>query len=222
MILAAWESDACPVPRAHQDRAVYRKVLLGVLMSVVTIVLAAPASAEALSGREARCLAMIAYAEAAVDGIPGMTAVMRVVRNRMADPRFPNDACAVIAQAGQFQPLTESPVLRQVARDPEGYSVPHVLGARSPQARLLLATAHRLARMPLSSRDPTGSALYFVNPKLMDPARCPWFAELKRTAQIGSHVFLTDYQPGENRGAPALDCGQAGSRRVVIMGDLAR
>ena len=160
-------------------------------------------------------------AHPAVDGIPGMTAVMRVVRNRVADPRFPGDACAVIAQSGQFQPLTESPLLRQVARDPEGYSMPQVLGVRSPQARLLLVTVHRLARAPLPNRDPTGGALYFVNPELMDPARCPWFAELKRTARIGSHVFLTDYQPGESRGAPALDCGQAGSRRVVT-GDLAR
>jgi N-acetylmuramoyl-L-alanine amidase len=191
------------------------------LAFVVAVVLAAPASAAALSGREVRCLAMIAYAEAAVDGLPGMTAVMRVVRNRVADPRFPDDACAVIAQSGQFQPLTGSARLRQVARDPEGYSMPQVLGVRSPQARLLLATAHRLARAPLPGRDPTGGALYFVNPELMDPARCPWFADLKRTARIGAHVFLTHYRPGESRGAPGLDCRQAGSRPVMVTGKFA-
>ena len=34
----------------------------------------------------------------------------------------------------------------------------------------------------------------------MDPARCPWFAALKRTAQIGSHVFMTHYREGETAG----------------------
>jgi spore germination cell wall hydrolase CwlJ-like protein len=188
---------------------------LGVLALAATAVLAAPMPAAALSGREFRCLAMIAYAEAAMDGLPGMAAVMRVVRNRVADPRFPDDACAVIAQTGQFQPVTESPVLRRVARDPEGYSIPQVLGVRSSQARRLLAEAHRLAGAPLPARDPTGGALYFVNPELMDPARCPWFAALKRTARIGAHLFMTHYRPGERRGPPALDCKQAGSRRVA-------
>jgi spore germination cell wall hydrolase CwlJ-like protein len=144
--------------------------------------------------------------------------VIRVVRNRMSDPRFPGDACAVIAQAGQFQPVTESAVLRQVARDPEGYSIPQVLGARSPGARRLLASAHRLARAPQGSGpDPTGGALYFVNPAFMDPANCPWFAGLRRTARIGSHVFMMDRGVVSGAG-PALDCAAAGSGRDVAAG----
>ena len=162
--------------------------------------LADPLSA-ALSGREVRCLALVAYTEAAVDGIPGMTAVIRVVRNRMADPRFPDDACAVIAQVAQFQPIAQSELLQKVARDPEGYSIPQMLGLRTPQSRQLLATAHRLARAAPAAADPTGGALYFVNPDYMDAKYCPWFAGLKRTAAIGGHVFMTDYRPGEPRRA---------------------
>ena len=162
------------------------------------------------SGREARCLALVAYTEAAVDGIPGMTAVIRVVRNRMADPRFPDDACAVIAQVAQFQPIAQSEVLRKVARDPEGYSLPQVLGLRSPGPRRLLATAHRLARAAPAEPDPTGGALYFVNPGYMRPDLCPWFAGLRRTAAIGGHVFLTEYRADETPGPPALDCATAG------------
>ena len=64
--------------------------------------------------------------------------------------------------------------------------------------------------MPPPRRDPTGGALYFVNPDLMDPEHCPWFAALKRTARIGGHVFMTHYRPGEPPGPPALDCGQGG------------
>lgn len=187
-----------------------RPTLAAVVTMTLTALAASPRAAEP-SGREVRCIAMIAYAEAAVDGIAGMTAVIRVVRNRAADPRFPRDACAVVAQAGQFQPVTESAALRAAARDPEGYSIPKVLGVRSPGARHLLATAHRLARAPQSGPDPTGGALFFVNPDLMDPARCPWFADLRRTARIGSHVFMTDQ--GATGPEPALDCTEAGSGR---------
>jgi Cell Wall Hydrolase len=176
---------------------------------VVAFSQAGPAWA-APSGREVRCLALVAYAEAAVDGIPGMTAVIRVVRNRMADPRFPDDACAVIAQVAQFQPIAQSEVLQKVARDPEGYSIPQVLGLRSPESRQLLATAHRLARAAPTGADPTGGALYFVNPAYMQPHLCPWFAKLKRTAAIGGHVFMTEYQTDETPGPPALDCATAG------------
>ena len=166
---------------------------------------AAPVRAD-ISGREARCLTMIAYTEAAVDGARGMDAVIRVVRNRMADPRFPDDACAVILQVAQFQPIAQSALLQKVASDPEGYSIPQMLGLRDAGSRRLLAEAHRLATAKLTKPDPTGGALYFVNPKLMDPAHCPWFAGLERTAAIGSHVFLTDRVRGQTHGSPALDC----------------
>ena len=177
------------------------------ILLLATALLAASApTCAAPSGREVRCLALIAYTEAAVDGLPGMEAVIRVVRNRMADPRFPDDACAVILQVAQFQPIAQSALLQKVARDPEGYSIPQMLGLRAAGSRRLLAEAHRLARTPPAGPDPTGGALFFVNPDLMDPARCPWFAGLKRTAVIGSHVFLTDRAPGEPAGSPALDC----------------
>ena len=172
---------------------------------------AAAARAGEPSGREVRCLGLVAFTEAAVDGPPGMAAVIRVVRNRMADPGFPDDACAVVAQVAQFQPVARSAVLQKVVRDPEGHDIPQVVGARSPHARRLLLEALRLAREPLRAPDPTGGALYFVNPALMDAGRCPWFAALRRTARIGGHVFLAEYQPGEARGGPALDCAAAGA-----------
>ena len=171
---------------------------------------AAPATA-ALSGAEVRCLALVAYTEAAVDGVPGMTAVIQVVRNRMADPRYPDDACAVILEVAQFQPIQQSDVLQKVARDPEGYSLPQILGLRTAESRKLLATAHRLARAEPGGPDPTGGALFFVNPDYMNPGLCPWFAGLRRTAVIGGHVFLTDRGANDPTQPPALDCSRAGS-----------
>jgi len=185
------------------------------LAALAAAFLAAAATARAgePSGREVRCLGLVAFTEAAVDGPPGMAAVIRVVRNRAADPRFPDDACAVVAQVTQFQPVARSAVLQKVVRDPEGHDIPQVVGARSPQARRLLLEALRLAREPLRAPDPTGGALYFVNPALMDAGRCPWFAALRRTARIGGHVFLAEYRPGEASGGPALDCAAAGAGR---------
>ena len=188
------------------------------LVALAAGFLAAAATARAgePSGREVRCLGLVAFTEAAVDGPPGMAAVIRVVRNRMADPGFPDDACAVVAQVAQFQPVAQSAVLQKVVRDPEGYDIPQVVGARSPRARRLLLEALRLAREPLRAPDPTGGALYFVNPALMDAGRCPWFAALRRTARIGGHVFLAEHRPGEARDGPALDCGAAGVGRPAI------
>jgi len=99
------------------------------LAALAAAFLAAAAAARAgePSGREVRCLGLVAFTEAAVDGPPGMAAVIRVVRDRAADPRFPGDACAVVAQVAQFQPVARSAVLRRAVRDPEGYDIPLIL-----------------------------------------------------------------------------------------------
>lgn len=149
----------------------------------------------------ARCLALIAVLEAAGEGEAGMAAVIEVVRNRAADPRFPDEACAVIAQDRQFQPVGEWPALKRALARPASLD-PHAMLAGGP-ARQSLDRAFRLVSSP-SSR--TKGALYFVNPRAMDPRHCGWFAGLKRTARIGNHVFLTHYQKGERPAAPALDC----------------
>jgi spore germination cell wall hydrolase CwlJ-like protein len=174
-------------------------------------------AAAGTSDRERRCLTLIAYAEAAGEGPAGMLAVMKVVHNRIADPRFADDACAVALEAGQFQPVAERPALRRALVEPEGQSLAQTLGATSRSERLQLVQAWRLAGAAAvwPAHDPTGGALYFVNPRLMDPRRCPWFARLKRTAVIGEHVFMRHYAPGERPQRAALDCAAAGKGRAT-------
>jgi Cell Wall Hydrolase len=177
-----------------------------------------PAQASPVASHEVRCLALIAYAEAAVDGRAGMEAVIRVVQNRVADARFPDDACAVAMQAGQFQPVSERPLLRRVLARPEAHPPEAAFGGKGRVDALALATAMRLAQRHAYSTwrdDPTGGALYFVNPYFMDAEKCPWFAGLKRTAAIGGHVFMTHYAQGEKRSGPALDCSIAGTGLVA-------
>ncbi len=173
-----------------------------------------PVASAAPPERDTRCLALIAYAEAAGEGPAGMAAVMQVVRNRAGDPRFPGDDCAVAVEPGQFQPVDESPALRAALLHPDRYRPEQVVIVRGQADRKALAEAFALARRPATGgSDPTRGALYFVNPRLMDPDNCPWFARRKRTATIGQHVFLTEYGPDEQPGAPGLDCSIAGIDR---------
>ena len=182
------------------------------LLALGGLLPATQAPAAVPDDRQRRCLTLIAYAEAAGEGPAGMAAVMRVVQNRIAHPKFPDDACAVALQDGQFQPVAERPALRRALLAPEHENLAEALGASSRQARLVLVEAWRLAAVldVLAPGDPTRGALFFVNPRLMDPGKCPWFAGLKRTTAIGEHVFMTHYVPGERRGGPALDCAKAG------------
>lgn len=199
-------------------------VLLFCLMALLLGPRAAVAAPGAeLDGRQLRCLQLIGFAEAASEGQAGMAAVIRVVRNRMRSTSFPSDACDVVAQPRQFQPIEDSPVLQKVVQDPEGYDLADVLGARSRYARGVLGSAHELASAGTTAPDPTKGALYFVNPLFMDKDKCPWFAALKRTVQIGAHVFMTEYAPGEAHGDPAIDCSIAGTGVIAgRSGKLAR
>src|SRR4051812_50225904 len=99
------------------------------------LTIAATARAGEPSGPEVRSLGLVAFAEAAVDGPPGMAAVTRVVRNRTADPRFPDDACAAVARVAQSQPVARSAVLRRDGGRPPGSYHPPAAGARPPPPR---------------------------------------------------------------------------------------
>ena len=140
-------------------------------------------------------------------GLPGSRRVVQVIRNRMADGRFPNDACAVVRAPGEFQPVSDSAKLRLALLDPAKHDMAAALADFGAPDRAVLDEALRLASPGgLPSGDATSGALYFVNPRFMEPAKCPWFADLKRTGEIGQHVFMTHYRPGESKAGPALDC----------------
>jgi hypothetical protein len=183
------------------------------LMGVIGTLAAVPALAKTKNlGPASRCLALVGYAEAVSEGNAGMAAVMRVVHNRIRDGRFPTHACAVVRQPGQFQAIEESRRIKTALKAPQRMNLARTLNVRTSFTRMMLDQASRLAVDPKVARgkDPTRGALYFVNPHMMDPSRCPWFAKLKRTTRIGSHVFMTHYKKGEKRAGPALDCRTAG------------
>jgi len=60
---------------------------------------------------EVICIALAVYYESRGESELGQLAVASVIVNRVADPRWPDHACAVIAQPGQFEfyPPTNPP-----------------------------------------------------------------------------------------------------------------
>lgn len=162
-----------------------------------------------------KCIAMVTYAEAGGEGELGRRAVIQVIRNRMDDPRFAKSACDVVRAPGEFQPVTMSKRLRDALANPAKADMASALAdfgvdrtALDEIARLVALGPNGVASAGPTSPDSTDGALFFVNPHLMDPAKCSWFAKLKRTAAIGGHVFMTSYAPGESSTGPALDCSQ--------------
>jgi spore germination cell wall hydrolase CwlJ-like protein len=189
--------------------------LIGLFMAVAgtdAAVIAAETPSWRSLDRETRCLALVAYAEAASEGPHGMAAVIRVVRNRVADPRFPGDPCGVALQAGQFQPVSQQPSLRRALAATGGTDLVRALGGpkRVNGKVLRQAVALAIRGAQANAHDPTAGALYFVNPDFMDPGKCAWFSSLKRTVRIGGHVFMTHHAAGETSKVAALDCRLAG------------
>lgn len=50
---------------------------------------------------EVMCIAMAIYWEARGESIEGQFAIGQVIMNRVADPRYPSDACSVVYDGGE-------------------------------------------------------------------------------------------------------------------------
>ena len=117
------------------------------------------------------CMALAMYWEARGEGKQGMLAVGSVILNRVEDPRFPDNICAVVYQGGETPPC-------QFSWWCDGKS-------DRPTNANLWATSMTLAEELLAARppDPTQGALFFHSTSV----RSPW--RRQRTAQIGNHIF---------------------------------
>jgi spore germination cell wall hydrolase CwlJ-like protein len=112
------------------------------------------------------CLTDAVYFEARGEPTAGQAAVALVIMNRVADPAFPDDACSVIRQPGQFS-FKPGPI-----DDPEAYQ-------RAADVAILVA-AHWVT-------DFTNGSIYYANPKRATHRK--WLRSLHRIMQIGEHVF---------------------------------
>jgi spore germination cell wall hydrolase CwlJ-like protein len=119
------------------------------------------------------CLARAIYWEAKGEDRTAIEAVASVVMNRLADQRLPSTVCAVVKQGGETRPCQfswwcDGRADRVRAQD---------------EYRLAKEVARRALNGQL--RDRTHGATHFHHTRV----RPGWSRKLKRTAQIGDHIF---------------------------------
>jgi len=136
-------------------------------------------SAEAVSNKELRCLAMNIYHEARGEPVEGQLAVAMVTMNRVKAKKYPDTVCNVVWQRRQF-------------------SWTHDGKADRPSNKRSWRLARKIADfvyhkynayqgMSGGALDLTKGALHYYAPDLADPY---WARKKEVTRQIGGHVFL--------------------------------
>lgn len=118
---------------------------------------------------EIYCMAHAVYHEARGEPIAGQIAVAYVVKNRMKDKKYPNDACATVYQAKQFTDIKST--------NPDVDSQAWDLAVKNAQKAYF-------GIVP----DPTKGAKYYYAPKKV---KTPKWAKYKQYAiNIGNHKFF--------------------------------
>ena len=125
---------------------------------------------ESISETDFDLLVRLVAAEAGGEPYDGQVAVAAVVLNRMRSYKFPNTVRGVVYQENQFSSVPKLPNIEP-----------------SESCRRAVVEA-------LNGIDPSNGALYFYNPKTSSKEGLKFFnsANLKVTARIGDHVFLTE------------------------------
>ncbi len=147
------------------------RTVLGTVFALLLIGVGS-ASADTPRDAEVRCLAQNIYWETRAVDRRDALAVSHVVLNRVADERFPDTVCDVVAQRH-----------RGVCQ------FTWWCAARGARPRELDSwqTSMELAREVLSRRtaDPTRGALFYHSARISRP----WTVPRQRVGRIGNHVF---------------------------------
>ena len=138
---------------------------------------AAITSLEAGLDPPVRCLAQAIYFEARGEPFEGQMAVAQVVLNRVADPRYPGEICAVVFQHANRRHRCQ---------------FSFACDGKSDRARDRRAwqSAVRLARLILIGplRDLTAASTHYH----ADYVAPNWAGQLDRTVKIGRHQFYRE------------------------------
>lgn len=78
----------------------FRALLIAIALAAMSV--QSKADEIELSTKEQKCLATALYHESRGESDKGMFDVASVILNRITHPKFPDDACSVIKQKGQF------------------------------------------------------------------------------------------------------------------------
>ena len=118
-------------------------------------------------------LALCVWREARGESMRGKRLVAQVIRNRVEDPRWPDDYVGVITQPKQFSAFN--------AGDPNALRFPHETDPVWP-------SCVEAARMVMEADESFTDANHYVVDALRP--RPAWFDEAKVVSREGAHVFL--------------------------------
>ncbi len=168
---------------------------LGTARSVLTGAVAALALLFAVGGenalqRELDCLARNVYFEARLEPEAGRRAVAHVVLNRVADSRWPDTPCRVVAEG-----VPDAGRLCQFSWYCDDRPNRPRPGADWRDATQLARQVYRG-----QSSDPTGGALWY-HADYVDPE---WRHALRRGPQIGRHIFYYDPADADTGALPPV------------------
>lgn len=123
--------------------------------------------------KDVACVAQAVQGEAGNQSFEGKVAVAHVILNRTRDERFPDTACAVVRQKGQFD------------------YIPNIkwLNKEKPEVEQQMFESVKAAVAAINGEipDPTKGALYFANPKIAGDQA--WLRNLKKLVKIDDHWF---------------------------------
>jgi N-acetylmuramoyl-L-alanine amidase len=121
------------------------------------------------------CLALNIYHEARGEPLDGQVAVAQVVMNRVGDPAFPGQVCAVVRQGGEGPQDSCQFSWWCDGRDDRPGDLAAWTGSKDLARRILAGSVD----------DPTGGALWY-HANYVDP---DWNWDIIQQAKIGRHVF---------------------------------
>ena len=129
------------------------------------------------------CLAQAVFFEARGEPFIGKVAVASVVMNRVNDPRFPSDICAVVKQGPTYKSRPEMPVRHrcQFSFYCDGKSDELNMGLQSAVDSVNVALGMAEGRIFDVTEGATFYHAVYVNPA--------WAQTKTRTVRIDNHVF---------------------------------
>ena len=129
--------------------------------------------------KEVACLSQAVHGEAGNQPMEGKIAVAHVIMNRTKDEAFPETACGVVKQKGQFDFLSN---VRKLKEDNDAVKMQM---HESIAAAVLVMNGEAI--------DPTNGALFFVNQKLSTDRA--WLQRLRKIVRIKDHTFYALKKP---------------------------
>ena len=145
----------------------FKVAIIFIIVLLLSIAFLKTVKAEPYSNKDVRCMTEAIYFEARGEPVAGAIAVKKVILNRVADSRWPDNICDVVYQPKQFS-YANTGVLPKV-KDWHEYD-----------------RAEYIARLVHEDDANFYGATYYFNPRLARPS---WAKEMTFIKRIGNHDF---------------------------------